>query len=190
MTATLQQLVERNDLGLIRRWLDDHPPHEIADALARLDGVAAGVPFRLLDKDRALAVFEELEPVDQRSILMGLRDLTFHDLVEGMDPDDRARMLTEAPAKVARVGLLLGTMLALVGLVVGAVVVGGQIALIVGISLIVICAWAATVGATMPLLAKRLRIDPAVVSAPMVTTLVDATGLIIYFAVAHTVLSL
>ncbi|PZG22042.1 magnesium transporter [Micromonospora craterilacus] len=442
MTATLQQLVDRNDLDLIRRWLDTRPPHEIADALARLDRVAAGVPFRLLDKDRALTVFEELAPVDQQRILLGLRDQAFHDLVEGMDPDDRARMLTETPAKVAkrvlaglspherqmtaellgyppgsvgqimtpetvalprqvtaaealdvvrrkgadaetvyvlpvvdpgrclvgvvelrelvlspadapvaelvdagvprvratdpaedaarlmretntlalpvvdsedrlvglltiddaveiieaadtedvarqagtapwpghymavsvwrlarsrapwllllivasvltvnvlqvfeatlsqvtalalfipllvgtggnagaqattsavraialgelrgsdlpaviwresRVGLLLGTLLAVVGLVVGAVVVGGEIALVVGLSLVMICAWAATVGATMPLLAKRLRIDPAVVSAPMVTTLVDATGLMIYFAVAHAVLSL
>ncbi len=43
---------------------------------------------------------------------------------------------------------------------------------------------------TMPLLAKRLRIDSAVVSAPMVTTLVDATGLIIYFLIAHAVLNL
>ncbi|WP_341718725.1 magnesium transporter [Micromonospora sp. FIMYZ51] len=442
MTVALQQLVDRNDLDLIRQWLDTHPPHEIADALARLDGVAAGVPFRLLDKDRALLVFEELAPVDQQVILLGLRDQAFRDLVEAMAPDDRARMLTEAPAKVAgrvlaglsprerqmtaellgyppgsvgqimtpetvalprqvtaaealdvirrkgtdaetvyvlpvvdpgrclvgvvelrdlvlssanaavadlvdtevprvratdpaedaarlmretnllalpvidsedrlvglltiddameiieaadtedvarqagtapwpghymavsvwrlarsrapwllllivasvltvnvlqvfettlaqvtalalfipllvgtggnagaqattsavralalgelrgsdlprliwreaRVGLLLGSLLALVGLVVGAVVVDAQIALVVGISLVLICAWAAAVGATMPLLAKRLRIDPAVVSAPMVTTLVDATGLIIYFTVAYLVLAL
>ena len=50
------------------------------------------------------------------------------------------------------------------------------------------CRRAATVGATMPLLATRLRIDPAVVSAPMVTTVVDATGLVIYFLVARAVL--
>ncbi|MEU3742337.1 magnesium transporter [Streptomyces sp. NPDC032198] len=42
----------------------------------------------------------------------------------------------------------------------------------------------------MPLLAKRLRIDPAVVSTPMVTTLVDATGLIIYFMTAKAVLGI
>jgi magnesium transporter len=48
-----------------------------------------------------------------------------------------------------------------------------------------VCAWAATIGSTMPLLAKRVGIDPAVISAPLVTTLVDATGLIIYFLVAQ-----
>ncbi|HEX5541794.1 MAG TPA: magnesium transporter [Micromonospora sp.] len=438
----LGQLVERRNLHGVQRWLDEHPPHVIADELARMDSVTAVVPFRLLDKDRALDVFEELEPVKQQSILAGLRDQAFRELVERMEPDDRARMLREAPAKVAkrvlaglsahqqqltaallgyppgsvgqfmtpeivalahqltaeqafavvqekgdeaetiytlpvidsgrrlvgvvelrdlvlsrpertvadlidtekprvratdpaedsarlmretnilalpvvdsedrlvglltiddavevieaadtedvarqagsspwpghymavsvwqlarsrapwlllliiasvltvnvlqvfettlqqvtalalfipllvgtggnagaqaatsavramavgelrgsdllavmwresRVGLLLGAMLAAVGLTVGTVLVSGQIAVVVGLSLTAVCAWAATIGATMPLLAKRLRIDPAVVSAPMVTTLVDATGLVIYFLIAHAVLNL
>src|SRR3546814_9858361 len=56
----------------------------------------SGVVFRLLDKERALSVFEELEPVDQQQILQGLREKSFRDLVEAMDPDDRARMLHEA----------------------------------------------------------------------------------------------
>jgi magnesium transporter len=89
-----------------------------------------------------------------------------------------------------RVGVVLGALLAVIGLAIGTVIVGGRIAVVVGISLVLICAWAATVGATMPLLAKRLRIDPAVVSAPLVTTLVDATGLIIYFVTARVVLGL
>ncbi|MGI8985551.1 MAG: magnesium transporter MgtE N-terminal domain-containing protein [Nocardioidaceae bacterium] len=67
-----------------------------------MDAVDAGVAFRLLRKDRALEVFEELEPVDQQPILEGLRDRSFLDLIEGMDPDDRARMLREAPAKVVK----------------------------------------------------------------------------------------
>ena len=89
-----------------------------------------------------------------------------------------------------RVGLLLGAMLAAVGLVVAALLVDPAIAAVVAVSLVAICAWAATVGATMPLLAKRVGIDPAVVSAPLVTTLVDATGLVIYFLAAHAILGL
>ncbi|MBC3193037.1 magnesium transporter [Pseudonocardia sp. C8] len=88
----------------------------------------------------------------------------------------------------ARVGAALGTMLAVAGLVIGTALVGAEIALVVGVSLVAICAWAATIGATMPLVARRLGIDPAVVSAPAVTTLVDATGLVIYFTVAQLVL--
>lgn len=440
LAESLQNIIGDHRLRAAQEWLGTHPPHVVADELARMDAVDAGVAFRLLDKDLALTVFEELEPVDQQQILEGLRDRSFLDLVEGMDPDDRARMLREAPAKVVgrvlaglspnerrmtsallgypegsvgrhmtpevvalpqdltveqalrtvrtkgagaetvytlpvvdsgrrlagivelrelvlnppdmmvselvvtepasacaadsaehaarlmretndlnlpvvdsesrlvglftiddavevieaadtedvarqsgstpwaghymaasvwqlaryralwlsllliaatltvgvtrafeatleqvaslalfipmligaggnagaqaatacvralavgevrrsdlwsvirrecRVGLLLGSLLALLGLVVGTVVVSARIALVVGITLVIICGWAATIGGSMPLLAKRLRIDPAVVSAPMVTTLVDATGLIIYFLTAKAVL--
>ncbi|WP_030422849.1 magnesium transporter [Streptomyces sp. SCSIO 75703] len=439
-TELLRTIVKDQRLDAAQAWLEEYPPHVIADELARMDAVDAGVAFRLLTKDRALDVFEELKPVVQQQILEGLRDRSFRDLVEGMEPDNRARMLKEAPAKVVkrvlaglspnerrmtsallgypdgsvgrfmtpetvalpqdltveqalrtvrrkgadaetvytlpvvdsgrrltgivelrelvlneldtpvsdlvvtepayawatdsaeaaarlmretndlnlpvvdsegrlvglftiddavevieaadsedvarqagaapwaghymaatvwqlaryralwlslllvaatltvgvtqafeatleqvaalalfipmligaggnagaqaatacvralavgevrgsdllrviwrecRVGLVLGSLLAALGLVVGTVFVSADIALVVGITLVLICGWAATIGGAMPLLAKRLRIDPAVVSAPMVTTLVDATGLIIYFLTAKAVL--
>ncbi|WP_053913213.1 magnesium transporter [Streptomyces sp. TP-A0875] len=439
-TELLRTIVKDQRLDAAQAWLEEYPPHVIADELARMDAVDAGVAFRLLAKDRALDVFEELKPVVQQQILEGLRDRSFRDLVEGMEPDNRARMLKEAPAKVVkrvlaglspnerrmtsallgypdgsvgrfmtpetvalpqdltveqalrtvrrkgadaetvytlpvvdsgrrltgivelrelvlneldtpvsdlvvtepayawatdsaeaaarlmretndlnlpvvdsegrlvglftiddavevieaadsedvarqagaapwaghymaatvwqlaryralwlslllvaatltvgvtqafeatleqvaalalfipmligaggnagaqaatacvralavgevrgsdllrviwrecRVGLVLGSLLAALGLVVGTVFVSADIALVVGITLVLICGWAATIGGAMPLLAKRLRIDPAVVSAPMVTTLVDATGLIIYFLTAKAVL--
>ncbi|MEV5838702.1 magnesium transporter [Nocardia sp. NPDC052112] len=442
LSASLQDIVDTHRVDAALDWLDNQQPHVIADELARMDAVQAGLAFRLLDKDLALAVFEELEPVDQQQILEGLRDQSFRDLVEAMDPDDRARMLREAPAKVAkkvlaglsarerrmtasllgypegsvglymtpevvalprnlsvpdalqtvrikginaetvytlpvvdagrrltgivelrelvlsrpdtmvsdlvvteptfvratdsaeqaarlmretnvinlpvvdsedrlvglltiddavevieaadsedvakqagsapweghymaakvfqlaryralwlllllfaatltvsvtdffegtlqqaahlalfiplligaggnagaqaatacvralavgevrvsdlfkviwrecRVGLVLGTMLATAGIAIGALFVDPGTALVVGITLVIICGWAATIGGTMPLLAKRFRIDPAVVSAPMVTTLVDATGLIIYFTTAKLVLGI
>lgn len=60
----------------------------------------------------------------------------------------------------------------------------------VSFTLAVICTLATFAGSLLPLLARRLGVDPAVVSAPMVTTLVDATGLIIYFLTARTVLGL
>ncbi|MFC3961303.1 magnesium transporter [Nocardia jiangsuensis] len=439
---TVQELVETRRADAALDWLGNHSPHAIADQLARMDAVRAGMAFRLLDKDLALAVFEELEPVDQQQILEGLRDKSFRDLIENMAPDDRARMLREAPATVAkkvlaglsprerrmtagllgypegsvglymtpevvalprdltvaaalqtvrakggraetvytlpvvdtgrrltgvvelrelvlsgpealvadlvrtepafvratdsaeraarvmretnvidlpvvdsedrlvglltiddavevieaadsedvakqagsapwaghymaagvfqlaryralwlllllvaatltvsvtdffegtleqaaqlalfiplligaggnagaqaatacvravavgevrggdllkviwrecRVGFVLGSMLAVAGVLIGGVFVGPKVAVVVGLTLVLICAWAATIGGMMPLLAKRLRIDPAVVSAPMVTTLVDATGLILYFSIAKLVLGI
>ncbi|MGW4633295.1 magnesium transporter [Nocardia sp. NPDC004415] len=442
LSESVRDIVETHRVAGVMDWLDNRPPHVIADALARMDAMQAGVVFRLLDKDRAITVFEELEPVDQQQILQGLREKSFRDLVEAMDPDDRARMLREAPAKVAkkvlaglsprerrmtaallgypegsvglymtpevvalpgnltvaqaltwvrakggnaetvytlpvvdrgrrltgivelrelvlhapeamvselvvtepafvratdsaekaarlmsstndinlvvvdsedrvvglltiddamevleaadsedvakqagsapweghymaagvfqlaryralwlmlllfaatltvsvtdvfaatleqaaslalfiplligaggnagaqaatacvralavgevrgsdlfkviwrecRVGLVLGGMLAAAGLLIGTLFVGPKIAVVVAITLVIICGWAATIGGTMPLLAKRIRIDPAVVSAPMVTTLVDATGLIIYFTTAKLVLGI
>ncbi|WP_067974306.1 magnesium transporter [Nocardiopsis trehalosi] len=97
----LASLVEANDLTGVRLWLAEHPPYEIADELARMDSEVAIVPFRLLDKDRELEVFEELDPVHQQEILLGLRGAAFHELLEQMDPDDRARLIGEAPAKIA-----------------------------------------------------------------------------------------
>lgn len=439
-TDGLRELLDRNDIAGMQHWLAQRRPHEIADEIGRQDSVTAVLLFRLLDKDRALTVFEELDPVDQQNVLAGLRDHSFHDLVEAMDPDDRARLLGEAPAKFAqrvlaglsqrerqltadllgypegsagrymspevvplrhglttsqaldtvrakgadaetvytlpvvddqrrllgvvtlrrlvlsppdrpiaelvmqespradvtgdaesaarlmqetnllalpvvdsesrvvglltiddaielieaadtediarqsgtspwaghymaagvsqlarsrvvwllllivaatltvnvlqvfegtleqvtalslfipllvgtggnagsqaataavralavgevrtgdvfrvgwrecRVGLLLGAMLGVVGFVIGTLLVDVLVAITVALSVVVICSWAAVVGASMPLLAKRLGIDPAVVSAPLVTTLVDATGLIIYFLIARAVL--
>ncbi len=63
-----------------------------------------------------------------------------------------------------------------------------SVSLIVGIALPCIIIWAAAVGSLLPLGAKRIGVDPAVMSAPFITTFVDATGLIIYFEVARSVL--
>jgi magnesium transporter len=58
------------------------------------------------------------------------------------------------------------------------------IAAVVGISLIGVVLWGSLMGSMLPLLLKRLGADPAASSTPFVATLVDVTGLIIYFSVA------
>ena len=64
------------------------------------------------------------------------------------------------------------------------------LALTVAITVVVICAWSTTVGSLIPIAAERFGVDPAVLSAPLITTLVDATGLIIYFSIAKVILHL
>ena len=56
-----------------------------------------------------------------------------------------------------------------------------QIAFTVGIALIGVVLWGSLAGSMLPLVLKRLGADPATSSAPFVATLVDVTGLIIYF---------
>ena len=56
--------------------------------------------------------------------------------------------------------------------------------------MLAICVWSTTVGSLIPIVAHRLGIDPAVLSAPLISTLVDATGLVIYFEIAKVVLRL
>jgi magnesium transporter len=62
------------------------------------------------------------------------------------------------------------------------------VALTVGVSLVGVVLWGTLSGSTLPLILKRLGADPATSSAPFVATLVDVTGLIIYFSVAMLVL--
>jgi magnesium transporter len=87
---------------------------------------------------------------------------------------------------------------ALIGILVGAVAFGRALtwgahmplAVTVGVTVLVICTWSTTVGSLIPIAAQRFGIDPAVLSAPMIATLVDATGLIIYFRIAKLFLNL
>lgn len=62
------------------------------------------------------------------------------------------------------------------------------VAVTVGCSLILVVLWGTVAGSLLPIFLRKLGLDPAVVSAPFVATLVDVTGLIIYFTVSLTVL--
>lgn len=68
--------------------------------------------------------------------------------------------------------------------------VGNDVAIVIALTIMAICIWAAAVAAILPLVINRLKIDPAVVSAPLITTLVDGTGLVIYFTIAKYMLNL
>ncbi len=91
-------------------------------------------------------------------------------------------------------GLLLGSVLGFIGFVrVGVVHMvkpnlygehWQQIASTVGFSLVGVVLWGTLSGSMLPIVLKKLGADPAVSSAPFVATLVDVTGLVIYFSVA------
>ncbi|MEJ7673798.1 MAG: magnesium transporter [Chitinophagaceae bacterium] len=95
-------------------------------------------------------------------------------------------------------GLLLGSTLALLGIATILIwhffsdVFGEyylSIALTIGLSIMGVVLWGTLIGSMLPLILKRLGADPAASSTPFVATLVDVTGLIIYFSVAVIVLS-
>ena len=58
------------------------------------------------------------------------------------------------------------------------------LALAIGVSLVGVVIWGTLAGAMLPIFLRLIRLDPAVCSAPFVATLVDVTGLVIYFNVA------
>jgi magnesium transporter len=83
-------------------------------------------------------------------------------------------------------GLLLGALLGTLGFAFVWLLLGHSktFGAVIALAIVGICVWANGVGALVPLLAKRFGIDPAVVSAPLISTLVDATGLVIFYTVA------
>lgn len=95
-------------------------------------------------------------------------------------------------------GLLLGLLLGFIGLIrVNVWAYFGWadysshyhlVALTIGAALIGIVLWGSLMGAMLPFLLRRLGLDPAAISAPLVATLVDVTGLIIYFTTALAIL--
>ncbi len=89
----------------------------------------------------------------------------------------------------SRVGFLLGLLMAVIAFVRAlAWGTGVWIATAVAVSIWAIVLWANSLGALLPILAYKLRIDPTVVSGPVMSTLVDATGLFIYLTVARLIL--
>jgi magnesium transporter len=112
-------------------------------------------------------------------------------VVRAMALDEiRFRDLPKVVFREARVGLILGGMLGLLALLPVTVFVDREIAFVVAITMLVMCFFAASAGALLPMLARRVGIDPAIVSAPLITTLVDASGLVVYFLVARAILGL
>jgi magnesium transporter len=83
-------------------------------------------------------------------------------------------------------GLLLGLLLGALGFLFTWLALGSPpiFGAVIGLAILGICVWANGVGALVPLLARRFNIDPAVVSAPLISTLVDATGLVIFYSIA------
>lgn len=63
-----------------------------------------------------------------------------------------------------------------------------QFGLVVGSALLAVVLWGAVTGSMLPFVLRRLNIDPATSSAPFVATIVDVTGLVIYFSIASLIM--
>lgn len=94
--------------------------------------------------------------------------------------------------KEFRVGIICGVVLAAANFVRLMLQYPGQtmMCLTVVLSLVLTVILAKTVGCVLPMLAKRLRLDPAIMAAPLITTIVDACSLMIYFRIACALLKI
>ena len=88
--------------------------------------------------------------------------------------------------KEIRVGFICGMTLAIINLVRIMIMYPGQlrVALVVVASMFVTVIIAKCIGCLLPMTAQRLGIDPAIMASPLITTLVDAVSLTVYFELA------
>lgn len=135
---------------------------------------------------------------DVSELLIAMPEEERRDWLRALAPDDAADVIQNwhwwrILVRECMSGITLGTVLCVIGMtrimlwhgVSGAY--GdhfARVALTVGVSLIGVVLFGTLAGAMLPLLLRTFRLDPASASAPAVATLVDVSGLIIYFSVA------
>ena len=99
-------------------------------------------------------------------------------------PRHFVRILGKEIATAAALGVVMGALM----FARGSISDGSDFGLTVGLTVLMVIMWAAIVGAMLPLILSKIGVDPAVVSAPFISSFVDATGLVIYFSLAQVIL--
>lgn len=115
---------------------------------------------------------------------MSLGDIDFPDLLRVLWKETRVALLCGLSLAIAAFGKIL----LVDGLLLHNAGITPQVALVVCLTLIFTVFFAKLVGCALPLLAKKLGFDPAVMASPFITTIVDALSLLIYFQIASSVL--
>ena len=107
-------------------------------------------------------------------------------IIRGLATDEiKTKDILKVWWKEARIALLVGTTLALVNGIRVAVQYSNPIlGVVIGITLVFTAILAKSLGCILPILAKCLHLDPAYMASPMITTMVDACSLVIFFNVA------
>lgn len=101
-----------------------------------------------------------------------------------ISPKDWTRVLGRELVVAVLLGLSMATAIALIGVVRG----GPQIALVISLAMVLIVIVGSLIGMALPFILNRFNMDPAAASTPLVTSIADATGVVIYFSIAQTLL--
>ena len=117
---------------------------------------------------------------------MSLGDIEFSDLLRVVWKEIRVSLL----CGLSLAAVAFGKILLVDGLLLHSEGITPQVALVVCLTLVCTVFFAKLVGCTLPLFAKKLGFDPAVMASPFITTIVDALSLLIYFQIAAGLLGL
>jgi magnesium transporter len=99
---TFKELLAEKKYRALREWLTGLEPAEISTLMAGVPKDDAMIAFRVLPKDLAVDVFDQMDGALQNRLLESFSDRAAKAVLEAMPPDDRAELLDEVPAMVAR----------------------------------------------------------------------------------------
>ncbi len=100
--SQLQLLLQKNNLEGAKSLLIPVQPVDIAEAIEGLPESMQVIAFRLLAKEKAIQVYEYLDPTVQQALIEEFKRQEVRDIVDQMSPDDRVRLFDELPATVVR----------------------------------------------------------------------------------------
>ena len=113
-------------------------------------------------------------------------------IIRGLATDEiKLKDISRVIWKEIRVAFIVGVALAIVNAI--RVIIQYRdikLAVVLGITLIVTTIISKVLGCVLPMLAKRLKLDPAIMAAPLITTLVDVCSILVYFQVATSIMGL
>ncbi|RQD74004.1 MAG: magnesium transporter, partial [Candidatus Syntrophonatronum acetioxidans] len=98
----IEDCFERNDMNTLKSLVAQADIFDIIKLIEDLPSEERVVVFRLLDKEKALETFEQLEPTLQQELIFSFKEERAIEIFSEMDPDDQARLLDELPARVAK----------------------------------------------------------------------------------------
>ena len=151
------------------------------EALAKMTCLAAFIPM-LMDTGGNSGSQSSVTVI--RALSLG--ELEFSDLGKVIWKEIRTALICGACLSV----LCFGKIMLVDRLIMGNDEVSVMVAVVVGLTLAVTVLCAKLVGCTLPMLAKKLGFDPAVMASPFITTIVDALSLLVYFGIATSLLTL
>ena len=113
-------------------------------------------------------------------------------IIRGLATDEiKLNDVFKALWKEIRVSLIVGIVLAIVnGIRILLQYKDMQLAIVIGLTLIATVILAKALGCLLPMLAKKLKLDPAIMASPLITTLVDIFSILVYFQIATTIMGI
>ena len=113
-------------------------------------------------------------------------------IIRGMAMDEiKLKDFAKTVWKEIRVALLVGSALAICnGLRIVIQYQDIKLAIVLGLTLIGTVCLSKTLGCVLPMVAKRFKLDPAIMAAPLITTIVDSCSILIYFTIAVTIMNI